>query len=231
MTLHRIKKPPFLESFTAGKLKPVLIGQPDNLEDVCFLLNGKKPPDLCSELRKLVETWQKSGPNLAKMLNDDKVLAARAKHGRTLLVATNTGKGHLHWLPNPKCFDPSSWKDQALAHFMDLIVNPQWHKLGGPCHRCGRFYVKKTSRQKAYCSRRCGLATTAVARTRKRREEEWALKLRLAQAAASDWPTARTGDSWKEWVSARTKITVKWLTRAVNRGDLKAPLKDGAIAS
>jgi hypothetical protein len=146
------------------------------------------------------------------MLNDDKVLAARAKHGRTILVATNTGKGHLLWLPNPKGFDPSSWKDQALTHFMDLIVNPQWHKLGGPCQRCGRFYVKKTSRQKAYCSRRCGLAMTAIARTRKRREEEHARKLRLAQAAARDWSTARTADPWKEWISARTKITVRWLT-------------------
>ena len=26
-------------------------------------------------------------------------------------------------------------QDQALAHFMDLIVNPRLHKLGGPCAR------------------------------------------------------------------------------------------------
>jgi hypothetical protein len=229
--MRRITKRLNLESFTSGNLKFVLFGQPEGLESICFLLNSTEPPELCSELRRLIEIWQKSGPNLSRMLKDDDVLAARARHGRTLLVPTNTGKGHLHWRPYPQDFDAGSWKDQALTHFMDLIVNPEWHKLGGPCQRCDRFYVKKTSRQKKYCSRRCGSRTTAVAATRKMREEERARKLRRAQEAANRWVKVHTRDSWKDWVSTRTKLTVKWLTRAVNRGDFQAPKKDRNVPS
>jgi hypothetical protein len=229
--MRKIKKPLTLESFTAGKLKSVLIGQPDDLENICYLLNGKEPQELGSELLKLVETWQKSGPNLGKMLRDNKILAARVRHGRTLLAPTNTGKGHLLWLPTPRGLDPHSWKGLALAHFMDLIVNPRWHKLGGPCQRCDKFYVKKTSRQKKYCSRRCGSATTAVATTRLRRLEERSRKVHLAQDAANRWVKVRTRDSWKDWVSTQTKLTAKWLTRAANRGDLKTPMKDGYAPS
>jgi hypothetical protein len=226
MPMRQIKKPLTLESFEAGKLNSVLIGQPDDLEGVCYLLNGKAPLELCSEFRKLVETWQKSGPNLDKMLKDDTVLAARVKHGRTLLAPTSTGKGHLHWLPTPRGVKAHSWKGLALAHFMDLIVNPKWHKLGGPCQRCKKYYIKKTLRQKAYCSRRCGSEMTGIAATRKRRQEERVRKLRQAQESASRWTTTRTRQPWKEWVSIQTKITVKWLTRAANRGDLRAPVKD-----
>jgi len=216
------------EAFADGKLKSILIGEPEDVEDVCFLLNSEEPRELCSELQKLVNAWQKSGPNLAKMLRDDGALESRVKHGRTLLAPTRTGKGHLLWLPNPPNFDPSSWKDIALTHFMDLIVNPQWHKLGGPCERCGKYYVKKTARQKKYCSRGCGSKRTATDATRQRREVEHAEKLSRAQEATDRWPRVRTRFSWKEWVSAQTSITVKWLTRAVNSGNLRAPGKKSA---
>lgn len=215
----------------AGKEKSVLFGQPENLESICYLLNSKEPQELCSEVRRLVETWQKSGPNLDKMLNDNPGLAAIVRHGRTRLLPTFTGKGHLLWMPDPPKFKAGSWKGEALAHFMDLIVNPLWHKLGGPCQRCGKYYVKKTSRQMKYCSRRCGFGKTAIETTRKRRQEERARKLRQAQEAANAWVTFRTRLRWKEWVSNQTKITVKWLTRAVNRGDLRAPVKDQPVAA
>lgn len=210
-------------AISAGKLRSVLIGQPEDLQSICYLLNSQEPQELCSELRSLVKAWQKSGPNLVKLLKGDGVLADRVQHGRTLLCPTRTGKGHLLWLPAPRDFNPLSWKHQALAHFMDLIVNPQWHKLGGPCERCGKYYVKKTARQKAYCSRRCGSVNTAMASTRRKREEQRADKMRRAQAAADNWAKVRTRQPWKRWVSMQTKITVKWLTRAVNRGDLRAP--------
>lgn len=159
------------------------------------------------------------------MLEHDKLLAAHVRHGRTILIPTNTGRGHLLWLPTLPNFHVHSWKHQALAHFMDLIVNPQWHKLGGPCERCRKYYVKKTFRQKTYCSRRCGSVMTAAITTRKRREDQRTHKLWRAQEAANGWTTIPTRNPWKVWVSARTGITVKWLTRAANRGDLREPLK------
>jgi len=216
-----------MESFLAGKLKSVLIGQPEDLKRTCYVLNDDDVPmELRLGLRELVDSWQKSGPNLAKMLKNDKALAARVGHGETTLVPTNTGKGHLVWLPSPRDRDLSSWRDQALTLFMILIVNPQWHRLGGPCPRCDKYYVKKTSRQKTYCSRRCGATLTAIAATRKKRQEKRLEELSRTQAAANQWATVQTRQPWKEWVSTRTNITVKWLTRAVNKGDLRAPIKN-----
>lgn len=188
-----------------------------------FALKWRCAGRIIGTLRKLVEAWQRSGPNLQRMLAEDKALFHRVRAGRTLLVPTDTGKGHLLWLPTPRGVEPLSLKGIALSHFMDLIVNPKCHKLGGPCHRCGKYYIKKTSRQKMYCSRRCGSMTTALDRTRKRRHEEHEKKLRKAQQAAERWTSGPRRRSWKEWVSGQTRITVKWLTRAVNAGSLKAP--------
>jgi hypothetical protein len=223
--MRNTKKETERESFLAGRRKDVLIGQPEDLESICFLLNSVEPLELCAELRRLVDVWLKSGPNLAKMLKEDPVLEARATHGRTLLVPTEAGRGYLLWLPAPHRFNPIRWKHQALAHFMNLIVNPQWDMLGGPCQRCQKYYAKKTVRQKTCCSRRCGSASTAAATTRKRREAERVQKLRLAQEAADKWITFATARLWKVWVSDQTKITIKWLTRACNKGELRVPIR------
>jgi hypothetical protein len=48
-------------------------------------------------------------------------------------------------------------------------------------------------------------------------------KLNRAQSAAHKWTTAKTPGNWKEWVSAQTDISVRWLSRAVNRGELREP--------
>src|SRR5258706_7307268 len=224
--MRRTKKLIGWESFSAGKLKSVLIAQPEDLEGICFLLNSREPLELCSELRRLVEVWQKSGPNLGKMRKGDPVLAARVLHGRTHLVPTRTGKGHLLWLPTPHDFDARRWKDHALTAFMDLIVSPQWDKLGGPCVRCQKYYIKKTARQKSFCSRRCGSASTAISKTKQRREAARAQKLLMAQIGIEGWTKGLTEQPWKEWVSKKTKITVKWLTRAVNKAELRSPMRD-----
>jgi hypothetical protein len=210
-------------SFQNGRVKSALIGQPDNLEGICYVLNVERPSELRSELRRLVEAWQKSGPNLAQLLHKDEELRGRTRHGRTLLVPTTVGKGHLIWLPSPPPVNALSWKDGALCHFMDLIVNPDWHKLGGPCCRCGKYYIKKTTRQKVYCSRQCGSRNTALATTRMRRREVQERKLQIAQSAVDEWRSLERRQPWKKWVSARTKSSVKWLTRAVNSGHLQVP--------
>jgi hypothetical protein len=212
-------------STATNKLQSTLIGQPDDLKGICYVLNAVEPAELYSELRRLVKAWRDSGPNLAKLLDADKALADRTRHGRTLLVPTTSGNGHLLWLPARPGFDPLGWKDHALAHFLDLVVNPQWHRLGGPCARCARYYIKKTKRQKAYCSRRCGSALTATEAVRKTRKAAHEDKLQRAQAALNSWATTRTRLPWKSWASCKTKITPKWLTRAVNKRQLTIPSK------
>jgi len=117
---------------------------------------------------------------------------------------------------------------EALCLFHLLTVIPNCEKIAGPCPRCDRFYIKKRASQKVYCSRRCGNAQTAIDRTSRRRDKEHSAKLARAKRAIREWKHARPTDEWKQWVSKRIpEMTPKFLTRAVNKGELKEPAHKG----
>jgi hypothetical protein len=195
------------------------------LEGICSILNQDESSDLlCQELRKLVRAWQESGPNLRKMLAAHKSLAERVHRGSTFLMPTEDGNGYLGW--EPMGFgNQLGVADFALRYFLHLVVHPQWQKFGGPCQRpgCGRYYVKKRKSQKVYCSGKCGHATTASTLTRQRRAEEHADKLSRAQKRVTKCPIRRNTD-WKRWLSeVEPDLSVSFLTRAVNKGELRPP--------
>jgi hypothetical protein len=85
------------------------------------------------------------------------------------------------------------------------------------------YFLKKVKRQKIYCSRSCGSEMTAIAAVRRRRQREYADKLRRAQKAISDWSKCNSRLGWKDWVSNETGYTVKWITRATNNKHLQPP--------
>jgi len=214
---------PIVERLLNGKLRSALLGQPEDVESACYLLNSDQPKGLCDEFRRLVTLWQKSGPNLSKMLNADPQLRMRTLHGRTHLIPSSAGRGYLMWLPQPRGLDSASDDALALAHFMDLVVNPNWNKLGGPCARCGKYFIKKTLKQKTYCSRRCGSIQTALKHTHIAREIQHKNKLEEAKRAVHKWQHSRSPIEWRQWVADQTGLTKKWLTRALNGGELEAP--------
>jgi hypothetical protein len=179
------------------------------------------------ELRRLIAEWTRSGPNLLTLFKENPELQASCTAGTTLLIPNRDGVAQLAWFPRPAGHKNASQKDVALSRFIQFLVNPLAPTLGGPCGRCGKFYVKNTKRQKTYCSRQCGTANTASTATQKRRQAGYSRKLMIAQRAiaqGSKRDFART--SWKKWVKAHTKneITEQWLTRAVNSGKLAAPV-------
>lgn len=165
--------------------------------------------------------------------------------GRTVLMPTQTGRAFLSWEPAPSLalcneaenrasLTPSDLEDFthakdrseefALYHFMSLIVNPEWELLlGDQCKRCGRYILKKARRPKLYCSRKCGAAVTAVEATRKRRRAEYNENISKAVAACNEWHEKPKPGDWKKWVSQRTKLSPKWISRAVNKGHLLPP--------
>jgi hypothetical protein len=101
-----------------------------------------------NELRRLVEAWKASGPNLKAFLARYPELQSRLLTQRTHVVPTNTGRGHLVCDYVPSEFNPRSQKDLALMQFMPLVTNSLYESLGGPCARCRRYYIKNTKRQK-----------------------------------------------------------------------------------
>lgn len=217
----------------------------ETLQDIRDVLNGGKGPELGADLKRLVEQWQASGPNLELFVSGSK--AAEPHSNDPFPIDTWSAINeicHSQWIPTASgnarlwfAFDPKrvkalscqgevgERKAKAVALFALLTLNPEWDKLAGPCARCRSYYIKKRASQKVYCSRKCGNAATAIVRTKERSGNEHKDKLNRAKAAIREWTTARTKDEWKVFVSNREGLTPKFLTRAVNKGELKAPVR------
>ena len=180
-------------------------------------------PKSQKDLQRLVGAWMGSGPDLIQMFKREPELELWVRYGRTILYPVHDGRGHLDWIPEIGSSGQPPYSKQALQDFMILITNPLWEFLGGPCARCGDYYLKKARRQKIYCSRNCGAEATAVATTRRRRQQEHADKVRRAQNAIDDWCKAKPRRDCKDWVSNETGYTVRWITRAEHKKHLKLP--------
>lgn len=194
------------------------------------LAQEKRSVETAARLRELVRAWQLSGPHLYEFSRQQRTMwtevhrywvEGRKLNPLLLLGAPGGGAGI-----GMNCRPESDPYKEALRLFIELLLNPECHKLAGPCSRCEKYYVRRSARNKIYCSRSCGTRATALAATRKRRDEEHADKLARAAAAAQEWTVARTNKDWKSCVSRRhPDITVRFLTRALNKGQLKLPTK------
>lgn len=219
------------------------------LKLICDVLNGCRFHGLQSELRRLVDSWQRSGPSLTKMLEEEKpgvpaigdpfpssLSESINRSCRLKWVPTDSGNARLAFevepsrIPYPqgsslyrRTTAEVKRKARAIGLFALLTLNPEWDKLAGPCARCGNYFIRRRASQKVYCSRTCGNAATAAVRTRERLDIERADKLKRAQAAIAKWSLTHSKDDWKFFVSKREGITAKFLTRAANKGDLRVP--------
>ena len=230
------------KSNRAGRWLGIGMGHRDELQLVVDALNGKYiyreengedlgdydeiHRDTPAILRELVEAWQWSGPDLAKFHRDNPMTWAAAaefwKRNPPLLWYTpGSGGADLIGSPTPG-ITPSQ---EAVRFLLMLILNPEWERLAGPCTRCGNYYIRRSARNKVYCSRSCGTRATALAATKRKREEERAEKLRRVVQLSQKWITARTKQDWKSWICEQRDITRSFLTRAGNNGDLKVPKK------
>jgi hypothetical protein len=215
------------------------------LSEVCGALNSEAHRALRFHLRAWVKAWQDSGPNLKRMIGSlpDLQRTAFPIAMRTLSIPTNGAKAELLFVPDyPELEvllgEERVWlKDagdkrnltpevEAMVLFHLLTVAPGCERIAGPCPRCDRYYIKKRASQKVYCSRRCGNAATAIARTRDRIASERKDKLALAKAAMKKWKPTATGQEWKHWVAEKTGIDPRFLTRAITKGDLEPPTKE-----
>ena len=159
------------------------------------------------ELRGLVDAWLASGPNLSTFCQShSKIWADVGRYWQitpTLLIsADSTGGGAaIAFCPEPG----RNPYEEALRFFVWLITNPKCDRIAGPCSRCGNYYIRRSARNKVYCSRSCGTRATAVAATKKRRNEEHARKLREAAEAIRKWEESPRKD-WKPFVDRKSVV-------------------------
>ena len=114
----------------------------------------------------------------------------------------------------------------ALSAFVQFVQHPLCDRLG-KCVRCGRYFYGRPGQKCCPYPRRCGSSLAAIRATNKRWKEQRIEKLRLAQKAIADWKRLKRRPRWKTWVTKRIAISEKFLSRAVNGGELKPPSENG----
>src|SRR5580698_7592021 len=178
------------------------------------------------ELRRFVEAWRRSGPDVNKLLNANPMVRRYAQEFRTFFIPTHGPTARLAFLAAPEYSPQASPVEVALGLFLHFLINPYNEKLRGPCKHCGDFYLKKTERKKSvYCSDKCGHRFTSLTANRVQRDRERKEQIQAAMNSIAKWIKVKTATPWKEWVSGETRISKNFLTRAVRGGELVQPVK------
>jgi hypothetical protein len=181
-----------------------------------------------SELRRLVQAWFDSGPNIRKLLEGDPILAREAASFRAQLFPTESGIAKLTYLTVPEKMSPGEPLATALGHFLEFLINPDNERLGGPCAYCGKYFVRNSLGKKTvYCPGLCGSRFASRLINQQRRDRDHTEQLKLAQRWSLKWESAKTIMPWKEWVANRSHIKKHWLTLAVKNKELVEPVKRG----
>jgi len=182
--------------------------------------------DVKWELRRLVQAWFDSGPNVEKLWSEDPSLAHLPHIVRAYMVPTKGSRAHLIYMDGPDTsLSPGDPLEIALGLFFLFLLNPYNEKLGGPCKHCRKYYVKKTGRQIVYCSQRCGRKHTSTISIQQQRQQEHLETIGKAKQYLAKWASTNTRKGWKEWVSDQALISRHWLTRYVGKGELVVPVK------
>jgi len=188
-------------------------------------------------LVRFVEAWNKAGRNLYKMklLREDAERFSLPKLEKVFrLQLSPVGRRDQAKARSKEAeADGASWwisstgencRDLAAFYVSMLLTNPLRDKLcDEPCQRtlCGKWFIKRRESQKC-CSRHCTVIVKAAIRTSRLRGEKQVQDIEEAQKAIREWKPS-DGD-WKKFVSKRTGLTVKWVSR--NTANKKYPHRE-----
>jgi hypothetical protein len=168
-------------------------------------------------LRKLEEVWTWKLARIGRTPETEKVAARLAARG----IKVRDDTGGAYWFISPT---GENSRDAAAMFVGMLLTNPLRGKLSdGPCQRerCKRWFIKRRPTQKQ-CSARCLGIVRSMARTKTERKNAHQELLGRARKASQAW-RRNSGVDWKEFISRKTGLNVKWLSRAVNKGELHSP--------
>jgi hypothetical protein len=182
--------------------------------------------EMRNELRSLVEEWQACGQSLRKMIQKDCARAAALQRGWVAFFGAD-GK---FLIGRDAGTQDTSPRGVAIDAFVALMNDPDRLLLGGPCERCSGYYRKKRNSQKRFCGRNCAHLASATKANQERLQRERKEKLARAGVQIEKWQALKRKPDvgWKQWVAAAIpELTVCFLTRAVNTGDLKSPKNTG----
>lgn len=181
-----------------------------------------------NQLRHLMKLWLSVDGNWQRFTaKASKARIPFPSEGKFYIPSTTR---HPILIPSPR-----SGFVHAQEVFLQFVLHSQSEMLRGPCARCGKYFLKKTKHQKAYCSRDCLAFATAIRATKRKRQEQHARLLMWAAEATARWQRQKRRQRWKPWTVAYLKrkqkglvITEKSITRWINNGELMDPEMKGS---
>jgi hypothetical protein len=190
-------------------------------------------------LRDLVEKWHDSGWNLAQCFRSNPSMQSSIerllrRQPLALLPSSDPGPSVL---VNPfapttpftvrrnrrgKSDHMANAREDARTLFIRLAQHPGCSRLG-KCVRCGRYFYGRSGQKCCPRPRRCGSYLAAIRATKANWRQARKTLIDMAQQEVARWETEGVRTPWKTWVARRVKKTEKWITRAINRGELTPP--------
>lgn len=123
---------------------------------------------------------------------------------------------------------------EALAawYFRGILLRPEGGRVA-LCSRCGHYFFGNRKRRDArrYCSRKCKSASLTPPKVKRRRARERDNKVDKARRLVIKVPVRRR-PSWQRWIHEQEPdLTLNFLTRIRDSGELPLPWCSGANAS
>jgi hypothetical protein len=178
-------------------------------------------------LRQYVDAWLECKRHFGKWKAAHPTLHQKLSrvNGETsyLLLSDRDGRAWFHLKFYHSTLDPLT---AAVCECFTTLVRSPLRERVGKCERCERYFLSNRSyTKKRFCSRSCSSPATATKATQVRRSREREEKL-LNVRRVIDNLKLRANDSpdrLERRIAAQAMVTVKWLTRAVNRGEIALP--------
>jgi transposase-like protein len=175
-------------------------------------------------LRQRVQDWFDSGKNVTKLF------AARPrlkKVGfRTFVRDANSSEVEVIHTPDTKSSDPETI---AAGLFLNFLMNPHHASLRDRCAKCGRYFINGTRRKFVrYCTKECGKQFTSRLANQKSREKKYAENLEQVRKAIKELSLRESKIPWKDAVAAKTSISKRWITLAVQKKVISEPVHSSA---
>ena len=189
------------------------------------------------ELRAMVEKWRESNWDLTRcfqrhprmqqkieQLSRREPLVLLAASGATPKFINPFGPTLVQRWPRGKDKPLARARRDAMILFVRLFQDSN-HVRMGKCVRCGRYFFGRPGQKCCPRPRRCSSYLAAIESTKRRWKNDREAKLQEARAACDEWERRKSPINWKLWVADEVDVSVKWITRAVNAGELNEPLK------
>lgn len=170
------------------------------------------------ELRELVTAWVECGGDWQVFLSGMPASTRRAFARGTYYLPEDSQELVLVPMPSPH---PDATPAQHI--FLQFVLHHESWRLGGPCPKCGRFYLRKKAHEQVYCSTRCNVRDKAQAAMQKKRHAAHAAELQKVQKAIMLWQEKKKQGDWRAWVDLQTGISPRKLAVWVGKGWIEAP--------